>query len=113
VPDAVAVDLGTDGLRVIHYASLLFDETGGGYRRAYDALHALGLPDVMSGGELSNTPEQRAAAARYFCLMWNGEAVPGALWWSQGNNHVDLNFTPDTPLYLRDGDTLTLSIRSE
>ena len=112
-PDAVAVDLGTDGLRVIHYASLLFDENGGGYRKAYDALRALGLPDVMSGGELSNTPEQRAAAAQYFSLMWNGEAVPGALWWSQGNNHVDLNFTPDTPLYLRDGDTLTLSIRSE
>ena len=112
-PDAVAVDLGTDGLRVIHDASLLFDENGGGYKRAYDALRALGLPDVMSGGELSNTPEQRAAAAQYFRLMWNGEAVPGALWWSQGNNHVDLNFTPDTPLYLRDGDTLILSIRSE
>jgi len=108
---ALDVSLDAYGVRIAHYAALwdgAFEASA--YHAAYEALAALGLPDITLGGGRMNTAEQRAAAARYVRLTLNGTPVSGDLFWSQGNNHRDLYFAPDSPLALRDGDTLALSV---
>ena len=55
-----------------------------------------------------NTQELRKQAVKYFQVRLNGELISGDLWWGQGNNHIDLNFTFDQPVSLKDGDTLTI-----
>lgn len=109
----LAAYLDENGAQLVHTAALLESEAFAAdeYGKAFEALRALGLPDAMSGGDMSNTPEQRASAARYFRVTRSdGEVVTGDLWWSQGNNHIDLNFTFDAPLALKDGESLTLTV---
>ena len=51
------------------------------------------------------------SAAQYFRVTRSdGRDVTGDLWWSRGNNHVDLNFTFDAPIALKDGESLTLTV---
>lgn len=53
-----------------------------------------------------NSPELREKLAQHFRVTWNGQSVTGDLWRSQGNGHVDYNFTFDQPVSLADGDVL-------
>jgi len=106
------VTISPNEVRIIHYAAL-FDEEGfaqTSYAAAYAALRGLGLPNVTQTDDFANSARLRADAAAYFRVTRNGEAVSGDLWWSQGNNHVDLNFTFDRPLRLRDGDVIALTV---
>lgn len=107
------VDARQDGLRIYHEAGL-FDEgfNDSEYGKAYNALSGLRLPDIGNLYPFSsvNTQEQREQAAQYFQVRLNGVPVSGDLWWSQGNNHRDLNFTFDQQIELKYGDTLTLRL---
>lgn len=107
------VDINQNRLCVYHEAGLITDPDfpAGEYGKAYSALLELNLPSVSQENfSPVNTPEQREQAARYFQLLHNGIPVSGDLWWSQGNNHKDLNFTFDQPVELKYGDTLTLRV---
>lgn len=107
--DGLQVGVGRQGLYIIHTASTLLDENlqKTDYYQAYSALGQ--LPRVTQENfSPENTPEQRTQAARYFQVTLNGQPVSGNLWWSQGNNHVDLNFDFDEPISLSDGDVLRL-----
>jgi len=70
----------------------------------------MGLPNVTETDDFANSARLRADAAAYFRVTCNGAPVSGDLWWSQGNNHVDLNFTFGRPLWLRDGDVIALTV---
>ena len=111
--EGMSVAFDASGVRIIHVAALLSgpDFERSAYRTAYDVLRAMGLPDTVTGDGTDNTPEQREVARRFFQVALNGTPVGGSLWWSRGNNHVDLNFTFDEPLALADGDLVTLDIR--
>ncbi len=81
----------------------------GGFQRSCAALQDLGLPSVTREDfSPVNSPELRQAAARYFRVELNGQAVPGNLWWGRGNGHSDLNFDFDRPVALSEGDVLTV-----
>jgi hypothetical protein len=107
------VSMSSEGVCIIHLARL-WEENGymdTAYYQAFHALRELGLPDTVSDAEFCEaTPEQRAEAAKYFSLTINGEPVSGSLWWSRGNNHMDLNFSFDEPLKLLDGDVVHLEL---
>ena len=81
------------------------------YQQAYQALEELDLPRVTQENFSSvNSPELREQAAQWFQVTLNGTPVSGDLWWSQGNNHIDLNFTYDQPIQLAEGDVVCLWI---
>ncbi len=104
----LGVTVSANGVILYHQASMLFggeeQYTQSDYAKAYDALQAMNLPRLTQDTE--NTPEQRRQAAEYFVVTLNGTPVSGNLWWSQGNNHVDLNFAFDQPVQLKQGDVL-------
>lgn len=106
------VDAHQGGIRVYNEAGLFdedFDDSE--YGKAYHALIDLKLPDITHDNfSPVNTREQREQAGQYFQVLLNGVPVSGDLWWSQGNNHKDLNFTFDQPVALKYGDTLTLRL---
>lgn len=106
------INIDSKGLFIINNAPVMlwdeaFQQTD--YYRAYTALEQLALPWVTQEDfSPENTPEQRVQAAQYFQVTLNGQPVSGNLWWSQGNNHIDLNFDFDQPVGLADGDVLRL-----
>lgn len=105
--NGLGVTVATGGVILYHQASMLFGDeqyAQSDYAKAYDALQAIDLPRLTQDTE--NTPEQRRQAAEYFTVTLNGTPVSGDLWWSQGNNHVDLNFSFDQPVQLKQGDVL-------
>ncbi len=100
---------------IINHSVGYFDFGGDGswrlapYGQAYNALEDLNLPRVTQENfTQENTPQQREQAGQWFRLEKNGVPVTGNLWWGQGNNHTDLNFTYDQPISLSEGDVLTL-----
>ena len=54
----------------------------------------------------TNSPELREKLAQHFQVTLNSQRVTGDLWRSQGNGHVDYNFTFDQPIALSDGDVV-------
>ena len=94
---------------VVTTARMLDGESA--YSKAILALRALGLPNVVNGTENTRATEEQLAALReHFSVQLNGKDVAGNPCWSQGNNHVDLTFTFDSPLALRDGDLVTVTL---
>lgn len=104
------VTVGARGITINHTASMLFGEEQylqSDYAKAYEALVALRLPRVTQENfSPDNTQQQREQAGNYFRVTLNAQPVSGNLWWSQGNNHVDLQFDFDARLYLNPGDVL-------
>ncbi|MBR5381549.1 MAG: hypothetical protein IK136_02895, partial [Oscillospiraceae bacterium] len=94
---------------VATYASML--DTDSAYSRAVVTLRSLGLPNVVDGTENTRaTDSQLTEMRKHFNIQLNGQSVAGNPCWSQGNNHVDLTFTFDEPLSMRDGDVLTVTL---
>jgi len=107
--DGVRVEMNSREVTVATYASMF--ETESVYSQAILALRALDLPNVVRGtGDARATEKQLAEMRKYFRVQLNGEYIAGNPCWSQGSNHTDLTFTFDTPLALRDGDTLTVTV---
>ncbi|MEA4934062.1 MAG: hypothetical protein VB071_10885, partial [Lawsonibacter sp.] len=109
----IYVSTGTNSVCIEHLAASMWDEEyqKTSYSKAYAALQALSLPRVSQENfSPVNSAEQRAQAARYFRVTLNGTPISGNLWWGQGNNHVDLNFSFDEPIHLKEGDTLVVSV---
>lgn len=108
--NGMQVTVSASGVTIYHTASMLF---GGeqylqsDYAKAYEALNALNLPRVTQENfSPDNTQQQREQAGNYFTVSVNGRPVSGNLWWSQGNNHVDLQFDFDEKLQLNPGDVV-------
>ena len=103
--------LSADGMVIALYAASTLDESyqSSSFAAAWEALGKLALPQYESA---ENTAEQRDAAGRYLTVTCNGSNVSGQLWWSQGNNHRDLNMDFDKPLHLKDGDTVRVTLRN-
>lgn len=109
----IYVSAGTNAVCIEHLAASMWDEEyqKTSYSKACAALEALSLPRVSQENfSPVNSAEQRAQAAQYVRVTLNGTPVSGNLWWGQGNNHVDLNFSFDEPIHLKEGDTLAVSV---
>jgi len=107
------VTASSDGISIVQELDLENSGRGDGpYEKGMDALRALDLPDITRENYSApdNTPEQREQAAQWFRVTKNGEPVSGDLWWSQGNNHRDLNFSFDRAQVMAEGDVLTVWI---
>lgn len=106
------ISISPKGLSINNTAPELESEEGlrnTAYYQAFALLNQLSLPRVTQEDfSPGNTQEQRAHAAQYFQVTLNGQPVSGDLWWGQGNNHVDLHFDFDAPVYLADSDVLRI-----
>lgn len=101
-----------NGITIIHQGAM-FLENGAmesDYGKTYQTLRQKGLPDTTVRDNITNSAELRNEVRNQVTVQFNGEYVTGDVWWSRGNNHVDLNITFDKPMQLLDGDTAELLI---
>lgn len=103
-----------NGITVVHRAAMFLEENSMecGYGKVYQSLRQMGLPDTTLGNDITNSQQLRDAVREKITIVQNGEVVTGDVWWSRGNNHIDLNITFDNPMQLLDGDTAELRIGS-
>ena len=112
--ESISVSMSRTGIILNHSAGFLNltgeeDWASTPYKQAFEALAGLGLPSVVQENfSQTNSQELREQAGQWFQVTLNGAPVSGDLWWSQGNNHRDLNFTFDQPISLSEGDVITL-----
>jgi hypothetical protein len=101
-----------NGITIIHQGAMFLEDgvMESDYGKTYQTLRQKGLPDTTAGDNITNSPELRNEVRDQVTVQLNGEYVAGDVWWSRGNNHVDLNITFDKPMQLLDGDTAELLI---
>ena len=109
--EGIMITANQNGVTIANYAALLpadgFEKTpyGAVYKKLVDI-----IPSVTTGESLENSESLRASVAECFAVYHNGQRVPGDLYRSQGNNHVDFEYRFDEPLTLNYGDTLQILI---
>lgn len=109
--NGIRVSMDARQVSISHQAAMLLHEhyLSSTYYRAWQALQSMELPRISQENfSPENSGELRAKAEVYFKVTLNGQPLSGNLWWSQGNNHVDLNFEFDKPVHLSQGDALAL-----
>ena len=101
-----------NGITVVHRAAMFLEEGSmeTDYGKTYQKLRQIGLPDTTAGNDITSSPELRDAVREYITIWHNDRIITGDVWWSRGNNHMDLNITFDQPMQLLDGDTAELVI---
>lgn len=108
---AANVSVSSEGMRIAFYVNLLPDGANYEFGPFYRALFDLDLPRVTQTDNFTNTQQQRQQVAQYIeILRPDGTRVEGNAWWSQGNNHVDLNFDFDDPLWLNEGEEIQVRV---
>lgn len=101
-----------NGITVVHRAAMFLEEGSmeTDYGKTWQKLRQIGLPDTTAGNDITNSPELRDAVREHITVRHNDRIITGDVWWSRGNNHIDLNITFDRPMQLLDGDTAELII---
>jgi hypothetical protein len=110
--EPVVVAMDAFGVKICNPAGLLDNESAQSnkYVTIVKALKAMGLPSISRGEATANTWAQRDEVSEYIVATLNGERVYGDLWWNEGVNGLEMNFTFTEPLQLKASDEFVFAL---